>query len=63
MPLKLLQKKQFKDQEAAGDLICNLIANKITKVSRNSTQNTSDTVECETGIAKERYVSSKKDFY
>ena len=58
------KKKEFKDQEPTGDLICNLIANKITKVSRYSTQNTSATVEYETEIPKERYISSKKkDFY
>ena len=58
------KKKEFKDQEPTGDLICNLIANKITKVSRYSTLNTSATVEYETEIPKERYISSKKkDFY
>ena len=45
--------------EAAGDLIGNKIANKITKVSRSSSQNNSETItnEHDKGIPKERYIS------
>ena len=47
--LKLLQKEQFKNAaEARGDLIGNKIADKITKVSRRSPQNSSEKVESET---------------
>ena len=48
--------------EATGDLIGNEIAGKITKVSENSQQNTSETVTNENNkeIPKERYTSSKK---
>ena len=48
MHLKLLQKSNSKTAEATGDLIGNKIADKITKVSRGSPQNTSETVESET---------------
>ena len=60
MCLKLLQKKQFKALKATSDLIGNLIANKITKVSRNSTQSISETVECE--ILKKDICLQKKTF-
>ena len=53
MCLKLLQK-------TTGNLIVNKIANEISKVSRNSPQNNSETVEIETEIPKERYVSPEK---
>ena len=49
MYLKLLQKEQPK--------IGNKIANKITK---KSPQNTSETVESETKIRKEKYMSPEK---
>ena len=49
--LKLLHKEQFKKKaEAAGDLIGNKIAEKITNVSRSSPHNNSQTVESETEI-------------
>ena len=38
MHLKLLQKSNSKKAEATGDLIGNIIADRITKVSRSSTQ-------------------------
>ena len=41
-------------------MIGNKIAAKITKVSRSSLQNSSETVTNETEIAKEIYVSRKK---
>ena len=45
MHLKLLQKEQFKKKvEAAGDLIGNKIVGKITKVSKNSQQNNSESI-------------------
>ena len=45
--------------EATGDLILSKIANKITKVSKNSQQNNSETVakNHDKEIPKERYVS------
>ena len=48
--------------EATGDLIGNEIAGKITKVSENSQQNTSETVTNENNkeIPKERYTTTKK---
>ena len=44
--------------EATGDLIGNKIANKITKASRSSPQNNSETITNERykEISKERYV-------
>ena len=45
MQLNILQKKFIqKAAEATGDLIGNKIANKITKLSKNSQQNNSETV-------------------
>ena len=45
MQLKMFQKDSFrKTAEATGDLIGYKIANKVTKVSKNSQQNTSETV-------------------
>ena len=41
-------------------MIGNKIASKIPKVSRNSTRNISETVESETEISKERYISPEK---
>ena len=44
MDLKLLQKESFqKKAEATGYLMCNNIANKITKIARGSQQNNSET--------------------
>ena len=55
MHLKLLQKGQFKKAaEATGDLSRDKSANKITKIS---SQNTSELCESETRIRKERYIS------
>ena len=63
MHLKLIQKRAIqKTAEATDDLIGNRIADKITKVSRASPQNSSETVtnevkniEHEREISKERY--------
>ena len=60
MRLRLLQKKQCKVQKVTSVLTGNLIANKITKVSRNSTQSISETVECE--ILKKDICLQKKTF-
>ena len=51
-----------KTAEATGDLIANKIANRITKVSKNSQQNTLETVanENDKEIPKERYISPEK---
>ena len=64
MCLKLLQKRAIqKTAEATSDLIGNEIANKVSKVSKNSQQNNSETVtdEHDKEIPKERYISPKKD--
>ena len=47
-----------KTAEATGDLICNKIANRIIKVSKNLQQNNSETVtnEHDKEILKERYI-------
>ena len=39
MQSKWFQRKQFKKEEATGELISNKIADKITKVSKSSPQN------------------------
>ena len=58
MHLKLLQKGAIqKTAEATGDFIGNKIANKITKVSKNSQQNNSETV------TNEHDIYLKKDTY
>ena len=51
-----------KAAQATGDLISNKIANKITKLSKNSQQNDSKTVtnEHDNEIPKERYVSAEE---
>ena len=51
-----------KTGEATGDLFGNKIANRITKVSKNSQQNNSDTVtnEHDKEIIKERYISQEE---
>ena len=51
--LKLPQKSNSKTADTTGDLIGNKIANEITKVSKTSPQNISETVESETEIPKE----------
>ena len=53
---KAIQKRA----EASGDVIGNNISNIITKVSRNLQHNTSRTVQSETEIPKERYISPEK---
>ena len=49
--------------EAAIDLTGNKIASNILKVSRNPPQNNSRTVESETEILKERYISPEKNHF
>ena len=51
-----------KTAKATGDLIGNKISNKITKVSKNSDQNNSETVtyEHDKEIPKERYIYLQK---
>ena len=51
-----------KTAEATGDLIGNIIANTITKVSGSSPQNDSETItnEHDKEIPKERYISSEE---
>ena len=53
-----MKKSNSKTAEATGDLIGNKIANRITKVSKHSQQNNSETVtnENDKKILKERYV-------
>ena len=66
--LKLLQKKVIqKATEATGELIGNKVTYKIAEVSRNSPQNSLETVKNETEniglngeIPKERYISPDK---
>ena len=66
--LKALSKRAVqKTAEGTGDLIGNKIADKITKVLRTSSQNTSERVPSETEdikfdakIPKERYILSEK---
>ena len=55
MRLKLLQRTA----EATGDLIGNKVADRITKVSKNSQQNNLDAVtnDHDKEIPKERYIS------
>ena len=71
MHLKILQKEQFKKKaETTGDLISNKIADevvkpyggRITKFSKNSKQNNSETVtnERDKEIPKERYTSPEE---
>ena len=57
-PKRVIQKTA----ETIGDLICNNIANRITKVLKNSQQNISETVsnEHDKEIPKERYVSPEE---
>ena len=58
--LKLLQKKAIQKTAEATDDLINKIANKITKASRNSPQNTLEAVKSEVEIRKERYISPEK---
>ena len=57
-----LKRVIWKTAQATGDLISNKIANKITKLSKNSQQNDSKTVtnEHDNEIPKERYVSAEE---
>ena len=62
MHLKLLEKRVIqKTAEATGDLISNKIANTITKVSKDSQQNNSETVTNghDKEIPKERRISRR----
>ena len=61
--LKTSSKRAIQEAaEATGDLIGNEISDKITKVSKYSLQNTSETVtnEHDKKIPKERYISPEK---
>ena len=51
-----------KTEEAAGDLVCNKIGNKITRVSRSSPQKNLEktTDEFDKEISKERYTSPEE---
>ena len=58
MHLKLFEKKWLKKTEkATGDLICNKFADRITKVSKTSPNNNSETNEEE--ILRERFIPPK----
>ena len=62
-PFKTVSKRAIQTlTEAAGDLIGNKVANRITKVSKSLQQNNSETVtnERDKEIAKERYVYLQK---
>ena len=62
MQLKLIQKKAIQETaEVAIDLTGNKIASNILKVLRKPPQNNSRTVESETEILKERYISPEKN--
>ena len=63
MHLKLIQKRAIqKTAEATDDLIGNRIADKITKVSRASPQNSSETVTNEEeNIEHEREISNERE--
>ena len=63
MHSKLLEKKVIqKIAEATGDLIGNKIANSITKVSRSSPQNNSETIknEHDKEIPEETHISPEE---
>ena len=49
-----------KTEEATGDLIDNKIDDKITSVSKKSTQKNLDEAKNETEIPKKRYISPEK---
>ena len=66
--LKIASKKKKKKERklkkiavATADLIANKIADKITKVSKASPQNNSETVTNEEEILKERHISPEQD--
>ena len=64
MQLTLLQKRETqKTAETAGDLIGNKTTNKITKVSRNTPENNSGTVESTQKIKDLIKEYQKKDIY
>ena len=64
MQLTLLQKRETqKTVETAGDLIGNKTTNKITKVSRNTPENNSGTVESTQKIKDLIEEYQKKDIY
>ena len=61
--IKTSSKREIlKTVEATGDLIGNKIANRITKVSKNSQENNSETVtnDHDKEIPKERYISPEE---
>ena len=62
---KAIQKKQFKKAEATGSLTSNKIASKTTKVSKTLPQSTSETVERQIEIPRERctYLEKKTESY
>ena len=61
MHLNLFQRKNnSRKAEATSYLIGNKITNKITKFSKKSPQNTSETVKRETEIPRERYISPEE---
>ena len=62
MPLKFLQKEQFKKTaKATGNLVINKIVDKITKVSRTLPQDRSNTVESGAGsMAFDREIAWEK---
>ena len=62
MQLKLLQKKTIQETaEATGDFVGNKIANRITKVSRISRQNISETVKMSMiNTLRKLYISRSK---
>ena len=49
-----------KTEEATDDLIGNTIPDKITRISKNSKQNNSVTIEHNKEISKERYISPEE---
>ena len=49
-----------KTEEATDDLIGNTIPDKITRISKNSKQNNSVTIEHDKEISKERYISPEE---
>ena len=64
MQLTLLQKRETqKTAETAGDLIGNKTTNKIMKVSRNTPENNSGTVESKRKIKDLIEEYQKKDIY
>ena len=65
MRLKLLQKKSIqKTGETASSFISNKIADRITKISKNSLENNSETVtnKHDKEIPKARYISPEERY-